>query len=100
MNSNQKLEKPVSVGNWMLTIIIFSIPVVGFIMMIVWALGGTSSVSKRNYFRASLLLLFIGLVAVILLILAFGGLAMLTMIFTALYNDVISRWFAWLEHFK
>ena len=78
MNSNeQQLDKPVSVGDWILTLIIFCIPIVGLIMMLVWAFGGTPSISKRNYCRACLVFMIIGAV-IGLVFLALGGLAMLS----------------------
>lgn len=78
MNTNQELEKPVSVGDWILTLIILAIPVVGFIMMVVWAFGGTPSVSKRNYCRACFVFVLISIVLGMLFLFAFGGLAMLS----------------------
>ena len=77
MNPSPELEKPVSVGDWILTMIIFCVPVIGFIMMIVWALGGGTAASKRNFCRASLLIWLIGLVLGAIFLFAFGGLAML-----------------------
>ena len=78
MDSNQELEKPVSVGDWILTLIIFCIPIVGFIMMLVWAFGGTSSVSKRNYCRACLFFVILAVVLSLLFLFVFGGLAALS----------------------
>ncbi|AWI08290.1 hypothetical protein [Ereboglobus luteus] len=77
MNTSPELEKPVSVGDWILTMIIFCIPVIGFIMMLVWALSSATTPSKRNFCRASLLLWIIGLVLGAIFLFAFGGLAML-----------------------
>jgi hypothetical protein len=52
----------VSVGGWMLMMLVTAIPVVGKIMIIVWAFAGDNE-SRKNYFRAILafFLLFIGL---------------------------------------
>ena len=52
---NNELEKPVTVGDWMLTYLIMLIPIVGFIMMFVWAFGGGTPKSKSNYFKAMLI---------------------------------------------
>ena len=52
----------VSVGGWMLMMLVTAIPVIGQIMIIVWAFAGDNE-SRKNYFRAILafFLLFIGL---------------------------------------
>lgn len=48
-------NKPMSVGDWFFTILILAIPFVNIIMYIVWAMGGTSNVNRRNFCRASIL---------------------------------------------
>ncbi len=47
--------KPVSTGDWMITILITAIPIVGFIMLFVWAFGGGSNPSKANWAKATIL---------------------------------------------
>jgi hypothetical protein len=41
----------VSVGFWMLALLVMTIPVIGLIMVIVWAFAGENE-SRKNYFRA------------------------------------------------
>jgi uncharacterized membrane protein YidH (DUF202 family) len=43
----------ISVGSWMGTLFITAIPVVGLLMMLVWAFTGENE-SRKNYFRAIL----------------------------------------------
>ncbi len=50
-----QLEEPVSMGEWMISLLLISIPCVGVIMMFVWAFGKSQKKSKSNYFKASLL---------------------------------------------
>ena len=52
----------VSIGAWMGMMLVTAIPVVGQIMVIVWAFAGENE-SRKNYFRAILVffVLFIGL---------------------------------------
>jgi len=52
----------ISVGGWMLMMLVTAIPVVGQIMIIIWAFAGDNE-SRKNYFRAILVffVLFIGL---------------------------------------
>ncbi len=48
-------NKPVGMWEWILTFIISSLPIVGFIMIIVWAFGDNTKPSKKNWARAVLL---------------------------------------------
>lgn len=54
--------KPVSVGAYVGYTILFSIPIIGFIMLLVTALSSTNKKSLRNFARAQLILLIIGVV--------------------------------------
>jgi thiol:disulfide interchange protein len=47
-------EKPLSTGQWFVTLLILGLPLIGLIMMIVWALGDGHQ-GRRNFCRASLL---------------------------------------------
>ncbi|HEX3624741.1 MAG TPA: hypothetical protein VH280_04870 [Verrucomicrobiae bacterium] len=49
--------RAVSVGNWILTFILLSIPLVNLIMLIVWAMGGTSYPSKKTFAQAYFVIL-------------------------------------------
>ena len=75
MSDNTNLEAPISIGSWILMFILQSIPVVGFIMLIIWALD-SSNRTRCNYARASILLMgIIGIVFAVVLISLLGGLA-------------------------
>lgn len=50
-----------STGSFMGSVLLFSIPVVGFIFMVVWACGGCKNRNKRNFARAYLLCALIGI---------------------------------------
>jgi len=63
----QTSEKPVSVGDWMVTILLMAIPLVGFIMLFVWAFGGNTPASKANWAKATLIWMLIGIVLFIAL---------------------------------
>lgn len=45
----------VSVGDWIITYLVSAIPVVGFIMLFVWAFGSSTPPSKANWAKATLL---------------------------------------------
>lgn len=55
-------EKSVSIGNWIITMLITSIPLVGVIMLFVWAFGGNVAKSKENWAKASLIFILITIV--------------------------------------
>ena len=74
MSYNQFPEHPDdSVGSWMLTLFVVGIPLVGFIYLLVLALGSGSSPAKRNFARAMFIWQIIGIVATILMFVLFGS---------------------------
>lgn len=59
-----------TVGRWMLTMIVTSIPVVGMIMLIVWALSSSpDNRSRKNWAIAQ----FVWVLVLIVIVLVFGG---------------------------
>ena len=48
-------QKVPSVGNWMITLLIMTIPVVNFVTLIYWAASGSSNPVKANFAKAALL---------------------------------------------
>ena len=68
-------NRPVSVGDWMLTYLLMCIPLVNIIMLLVWAFVGGAPESKSNWAKASLIWMVIGIVLTVMLIMAAGGLA-------------------------
>ena len=68
-------EKPLTTGEWFVTLLVLALPVVGLVMYFVWGFG-TGNVSRRNFCRAALIWLAIGLglaVLAMITILIFGG---------------------------
>ncbi len=63
----------VSVGEWIITFILLAIPLVGFIMLFVWAFGSDTNECKRNYAKATLILVVILVVLSILIFLVMGA---------------------------
>ena len=62
---------PISVGEWVITIIIIAIPIVGFIMLFVWGFGSNTQPSKANWAKAALIMIGI---SIVLSFLFFGSL--------------------------
>lgn len=71
-----KGSEEIKVSEWLVTLLVTAIPLVGFIMLFVWAFGGSAKPSKANWAKAALLLfaIFIGLYV---LLFALFGAAML-----------------------
>lgn len=68
--ANEKQNEVMSVKNWVITLVITMIPVVGLTMIIVWAFGTEGNKNRRNYSMAVLICLAIS-VAIYLLIITF-----------------------------
>jgi ABC-type Na+ efflux pump permease subunit len=49
------VTQDVSVGEWIVTILITAIPLVGLIMLFVWAFGDGAQPSKKNWAIATLI---------------------------------------------
>lgn len=67
------MRSPVSVGEWMITILLMALPVVNIIMLFVWAFSGNSNISKANWAKATLIWSLIIIVFYILLFLILGS---------------------------
>lgn len=44
-----------SVKDWLITLLVMAIPIIGFIMTLVWAFGGSVNENKSNMLKAYLL---------------------------------------------
>ena len=53
---------PISIGEWLITAIIFAIPIIGFIMLFVWGFGSNTQPSKANWAKATLIMIGISIV--------------------------------------
>lgn len=47
---------PMTIGDWIITFIITYIPLVGLIMLFVWAFGGGAHPSKKTWAQATLII--------------------------------------------
>lgn len=66
-------DYPMTVGDWMITMLVLAIPVVNIIMFFVWAFG-SGNTSRKTYCQASMLWMLILIGAA----LVFGGFGMLS----------------------
>ena len=67
-------KPPQSLGDWIITVLISKIPMIGFIMLIVWAVDKEIDPSKSNWAKAELIVTFIwiGIALFIAAIIGFG----------------------------
>ena len=75
--STEPTSQIMSYKEWALTIFISSLPLIGFIMLLVWAFGDDANIHKKNWAKGSLLLALIALIMVFFFLFMFGGIAML-----------------------
>lgn len=54
-NNGPQLEAPMTLGDWIITLIVLAIPCVNVIMMFVWGFGKEGNISRKNYCRAALI---------------------------------------------
>lgn len=69
-----------SIGDWIITYILTVIPLIGLIMLFVWAFGNETQPNKRNWAKAMLIFYAIffvlAIIAIILIGATFGALIM------------------------
>ena len=70
---NSTNQVSVKTGEWVLTFLIVSIPLVGFIMLFVWAFGNGTNESKANWAKASIIWFLIIIGIYVLFALIFGA---------------------------
>jgi amino acid transporter len=73
MNIPEEFKKPpVTLGDWIISVIVTKIPLIGFIMLIVWAVDKNTESNKANWAKAELIVKLIGFLIVILFIAIIG----------------------------
>lgn len=73
------LEAVVSVGEWLVTLLIASIPLVNIIMLLIWAFSDNTKLSKANWAKATLIwLLILGAFYFFVVVLILGGIGLLS----------------------
>lgn len=78
MNFPPEYQKPPqSLGDWIISVIITKIPLIGLIMLIVWAVDKDTEPNKSNWAKAELIVQLIG-IAIFILIVAAVGFSFLT----------------------
>ncbi|MET0959853.1 MAG: hypothetical protein ABWX58_05960 [Psychrobacillus psychrotolerans] len=60
----EKTSNEMSVGDWLITMLILIIPIVNIVMLFIWGFGNPDP--RRNYARASLIWMAIGIVLMLI----------------------------------
>ena len=68
----RELEEPVTMGEWLITMLIMLIPCANIIMVFVWTFSRKEKKSKSNYFKAYLIYMVVVVVLYLLLVLMLG----------------------------
>jgi hypothetical protein len=50
-----KETRPMTIGDWMITLLVLAIPIVNIIMYLVWAFGSSGNVNRKTFCQASLI---------------------------------------------
>ncbi len=67
---NQQQSPTITIGEWLLTLFITAIPIVGLVMLFVWGFGSGTNPNKANFAKASLIF---AVIAIVLWVLIFGA---------------------------
>jgi len=68
----QKQAEEVTLGDWMITILLSAIPIVNIVMLFVWAFGSSTNPSKANWAKATLIWMVIGIALAIIFVVVIG----------------------------
>lgn len=70
-------NQTLSAKEWALTIFISGLPLVGLIMLLVWAFSEDTNIHKKNWAKGSLILMLIVLAIMFAFLFLFGGIALI-----------------------
>lgn len=66
---------------WAITIFVSSLPIIGIIMLLVWAFSESSNIHKKNWAKGTLILWIIGFIIAFAFLFLFGGIAIMSQMF-------------------
>ena len=62
MSDTQLNSRPMTVGDWIVSMIVAAIPLVGFVMLLVWGFGSNGNVNRKSWAQATLIFVAIAMV--------------------------------------
>ncbi len=75
----QPARPSMSLGSWVITLILTAIPIVGIIMLFVWGFSRDADPNRKVWAQAQLIITAIGIVLCVLYMIAFGSILLATM---------------------
>ena len=85
INNIPEKYRPITMWGYFGYQVLFSIPVVGFVFLVVYALGGTKNVNKRNFARSYFCYLLI-LIVIMTVLVATGLVSQVIDMFRGMYT--------------
>ena len=79
--------QPMTIGDWVVTLIVSYLPLVGFIMLFVWAFGDGTHPSKKTWAQATLIMFVVMIILFIIFFAVFASI--LGNIFSGYYQQAV-----------
>ena len=80
-NLSSENNSVLSVKDWAITFFISGLPLIGLVMLFVWAFSDDTNLNKKNWAKGYLLIMLIFLLIALSFLFLFGGIALLANIF-------------------
>tara|TARA_R110002020_G_scaffold475481_2_gene710476 strand:+ start:628 stop:885 length:258 start_codon:yes stop_codon:yes gene_type:complete len=74
-------QKPMNFKEWAINIFLASLPILGLILLLVWAFRDNGNIHRKEWAKGRLLIAVLGFVLVMMFLFLFGGLAILGAVF-------------------
>ncbi|MFA5498264.1 MAG: hypothetical protein WC327_01820 [Candidatus Cloacimonadia bacterium] len=68
-------SEPMTIGDWIMTMLVMAIPFVGFTMLFVWAFSDETNFNKKNWAKAQLIWGGVSIVIVIIVVAIAAGIS-------------------------
>ena len=75
---HSETNRTLSPTDWALTIFISSLPLIGIIMLLIWAFGNDGNIHKKNWAKGTLILFLIAIIIGFAFLFLFGGIALIS----------------------
>ena len=73
IDGNENAANNMNVGDWVLTIFLSSLPLVGLVLLFIWAFGDNQRKERVNWAKATLLWMLIGIAIASIFFMIFGA---------------------------
>ena len=74
-------NQPLDPKEWAITIFISSLPLIGIIMLLIWAFTEDANIHKKNWAKGTLILWIIGFILAFAFLFLFVGIAIMSQMF-------------------